>query len=141
MEKQKIKVLVKEPYKEPYVKEIKDELEDMQEIVGGLIDCIDFPKTRDVTLYVNDEGKLDKLQGNFWLPEYEDCVVGTCFVAGFDEETGESVSLTDKQIKECDNYMRAFAIPDGFDLYGDFYYLCEYMKKQYKAFNREAEMW
>ena len=94
--KKMLKVLVKEPYRQPYVKEIEDTLDDKQLIVGGLIECVGMPDVKHVDLYVNEEGKLDRLPGNFWLPEYEDCVVGTCFMIGYDENTGENISLTDK---------------------------------------------
>jgi len=93
-------------------------------------------------LYVNEEGKLDNLQGNFWLPEYEDCTVGTCFMVGYDEESGENVDITDKQIKQCEKYISMFQIPIGLDLYLDFNILNEFMKKQFKQYkkNRQEEM-
>src|SRR5574344_2110260 len=130
--KKMLKVLVKEPYRQPYVKEIEDTLDDKQLIVGGLIECVGMPDVKHVDLYVNEEGKLDRLPGNFWLPEYEDCVVGTCFMIGYDEETGENVSLTDKQIKQCEKYISAYQIPIGLDLYLDFKAIEFYMKNKQK---------
>ena len=140
--KKLLKVLIKEPDKKPYVKEIEDTLEAKQAIVGGLIECVSMPNTSDVDLYVNEEGKLDNLQGNFWLPEYEDCTVGTCFMVGYDEESGENVDITDKQIKQCEKYISMFQIPIGLDLYLDFNILNEFMKKQFKQYkkNRQEEM-
>lgn len=138
-DKKIIKVLVKEPYKSPYVKEIEDKLKNLQEIVGGYIECVEMPNVNGVDLYVNEEGKLEGQLGNFWLPEYEDCVVGTCFMVGSNDE-GELESITDKQIKECCNYIDFFKIPNNRDLYLDFNELQEYMKQQkvkYKSANLE----
>ena len=109
-QKKIIRVLVKEPYKEPYLKEIEDTLENLQEIVGGYIECVEMPGMRNVDLYVNEEGKLDRQTGNFWLPEYEDCVVGTCFMVGADPEEGELVSITDKQVADCKKYIKNYEL-------------------------------
>lgn len=139
-EKKVLKILVKEPHKEPYVKEIEHSLEAMQNIVGGYIECVEMPVIRGVDLFVNEEGKLDKLEGNFWLPEYEDCVVGTCYMVGYDEEECDSVDITDKQIAECKKYIAAYQLPEGKDLYKDFNMLEDYMKKQFKKRQHEEEM-
>lgn len=137
--KKMLKVLVKEPYRQPYVKEIEDTLDDKQLIVGGLIECVGMPDVKHVDLYVNEEGKLDRLPGNFWLPEYEDCVVGTCFMIGYDENTGENVSLTDNQIKQCEKYISAYQIPIGLDLYLDFKALGCYMKIKQKEYEKKKQ--
>jgi hypothetical protein len=36
--KDKIKILIKEPYKKPYIKEVQDELKAFKSIVGGYIE-------------------------------------------------------------------------------------------------------
>ena len=142
MEKKMIKILVKEPNKEPYIKEIEDELEPKQEIVGGLIECIEFPDLRGVDIYVNEEGLLDELPGNFWLPHYQDCVKGTCFMVGFDAETGDCVDITDNQIKHCEKFIKTFEIPQELDLYQDFGIIEEIMKSRYKRYMKNmSEMW
>lgn len=138
-DKKMLKVLVKEPYQKPYVKEIEDTLEAKQMIVGGLIECIGMPDVKHVDLYVNEEGKLDSLPGNFWLPEYEDCAVGTCFMVGYDEDTGENVSINDKQIKQCEKYISAYQIPIGLDLYLDFKALEFYMKNKQKEYEKKKQ--
>jgi len=142
MQENKVKILIKEPYKEPYIREIDNELDTLQEIVGGYIECVEHPKAKGVDIYVNEEGKLDGLAGNFWLPEYEDCVVGTCFMVGFDRRSGNMKSITDEQIKKCKNYIDYFKIPKGFDLYINFDYLRNYMETQKKLFKKsiQAEM-
>lgn len=60
-----IRVLIKEPYKKPYIKLIENKYENFKEIVGGYIECVEMPGMRNVDLFVNEEGKLDKLPGNF----------------------------------------------------------------------------
>ena len=133
-----IKLLVKEPNKEPYVKEVEHTLENLQKIVGGYIECVEMPYGKNIDLFVNEEGKLEGLKGNFWLPEYEDCVVGTCYMVGYDQETGESVSITDKQIADCKKYIDFFKIPDGMDLYRDFPILESLMKAQAQKFKKQT---
>lgn len=136
-----VKVLIKEPGKEPYEKEIEDTLDNLQEIVGGYIECVEMPGVKNVDLYVNEEGKLNKLPGNFLLPEYEDCACGTVYMVGFDPETGENVSITDNQIKKCKKYIKTYELPKSLDLYKDFQILKAYMTKRYEIQNRKnAEM-
>jgi len=140
-QKKIIRVLVKEPYKEPYLKEIEDTLENLQEIVGGYIECVEMPGQRNVDLYVNEEGKLDRQKGNFWLPEYEDCVVGTCFMVGADPEEGELVSITDKQVEDCKKYIKKYELTKEYDLYRDFRLLEIIMKSRYKnSLKKDTEM-
>lgn len=136
-----VRILIKEPYKEPYEKVVDNNLETFQEIVGGLIECVEMPGMKNVDLFVNEEGKLDRLQGNFWLPEYEDCAVGTCYLIGYNPKDGSNLDLTDKQIKQAKKYIDLYKIPDGMDLYEDFYILRALMTKRYNIQKRKnAEM-
>ena len=140
-EKKKVRILIKEPNKEPYEKVVDDELETFQEIVGGYIECVEMPGVKNVDIIVNEEGKLDRLKGNFWLPEYEDCIVGTCYIVGYNPDEGTNVDLTDKQIKQVKKYIDTYKLPEGMDLYEDFYLLKAYMTKKYQAMKRKnAEM-
>jgi hypothetical protein len=135
MQDKKIRVLVKEPYKEPVVKEIEDELENWQEIVGGLIECVGHPTLEDVDIYCDEEGLLKEKEGNFFLPEYQDCIKGTCFMVSFNDE-GEFVSLTDEQIQKCKDYIELYQLERGEDLYRDFYDIQDRISRVYK---RQAE--
>ena len=138
----KIKIMIKEPGQEPVIKEVDDNLKTFQEIVGGYIECVEMPGINNVDLYVNEEGKLDKLPGNFWLPEYEDCVCGTCYFVGFDPETGDNVDISNKAVEFCKKYAKFFELPKGLDLYQDFYVLEAIMKHKYKEYKKlVAEMW
>lgn len=139
MEKRKIKVIVKEPNKPIQVVEIVNDLKSMQEIVKGYIEVVSFPTMKDVDLIVNEEGKLEKLPGNFFIPHYEDCIVGNCIIAGSDDE-GEFVSLTDKQIEQATKYIKTFEIPKEYDLYYDLDILQRIMDRKMKEFDKDESL-
>lgn len=135
-----IRILVKRPKEEAEIVEIEDTLENLQEIVGGLIDCTQMPGSEDIDIFFNDEGLLEHLEGNVWLAgPCGNCIVGTCYFVGYDSETGESVSLTDKQIKECQKYIKNFELGKEVDLYLDYMWLVpkmlekseKYLKKNF----------
>lgn len=141
-EVKKIRLMIKEPNKPAYVTEMEDTLQNMQKIVGGMIDCVQMPNVDNVDIFFNDEGKLEQLDGNVWLAGTGDCIVGTIYMVGYDEESGDSVSLTDKQIKECEKYIKTFSLPEGMDLYADYFLLVPIMyDKSEKYLNKSlAEM-
>ena len=91
----KIKIIFKEPGKPCEVKEIENELKVLQELVGGLIEVINFD---DLLLICNEEGKLMNLEPNL-LFEF-DYIAGNCLLVGDDFENGEFKSLTDYEIEE-----------------------------------------
>ena len=76
-------------------------LENLQQFVGGYIEAVRV--TDSITLWINEEGKLEGLEPNFHLCRMNgmpyDLVVGDVLIAGTDEE-GNTVSLTDDEIKE-----------------------------------------
>ena len=90
---EKIRVLVVEPMKEPKVEYIENTLDDMQRVVGGLIEEIDLDNN--TVLVCNEEGKLMNLQANRRVGR--DVIAGTFFIAG-DDESEDLVSLQ-KEIK------------------------------------------
>lgn len=89
------KVVVIEPGKKAEVREItKLSLRVMQDIVGGMIECV--PLGGNKLLVVNEEGKLDGLPLNFiW---HNDQIVGTVLVCR--ERGADMVGLNDKDIEE-----------------------------------------
>ena len=94
-------IVVKKVGEEAFVKEFVNgmELEDMQSMVGGLIECVRVAEGID--LWVNDEGKIYNLPINFVLGT-DDCrlldtINGDVFFAG-NNDHGESTGLTDGQI-------------------------------------------
>lgn len=104
-----IKVLIVEPNKEPALHLIKNDLETLQEIVDGLIQIVSLPNGIDIIL--NEEGKIMGLPFNRVLPkeffETDDILCGNLILAGLNEETGETISLTDEQIE---NAMEIFSL-------------------------------
>ncbi|RGG66406.1 DUF3846 domain-containing protein [Ruminococcus sp. AF17-6LB] len=96
-----MRILVFEPLKEPYVKDIEDDIQAMQEVVGGSIEPIYFEQTNDALCWCNDEfllngSKPNRIVGNT-------LVHGTFYISGnYRNEYGEwdSCSLTDEQIEK-----------------------------------------
>lgn len=89
-------VLVVEPGTLPYEKEING-LQEMQELVGGLIDAI-YPYDDPVALVCNDEGLLLGLPFNRSVEGGYGGICGTFFVCGLGEDNFVSLSpeLTEK---------------------------------------------
>ena len=138
----KIKVILKEPYKKPIVTYIENSLDSYQSIVGGDIDCVEFPTIKNADIVCNDEFLLLGLPGNFFVPHNEGAMAGNIIVAGYNPENGSHISLNDNQIKSALEYIETFEIPVGLDLYEDFNLLNECMKIKFKAFDKKhnAEM-
>ena len=83
-----MKVLVVEPGYLPYEKEIldsADHLEQMQAIVGGLIEPI-YPYHEEVAIVCNEEGLINGLPFNRSVPGGYGGVFGTFFICGLGEE-------------------------------------------------------
>lgn len=88
-------VLVVEPGYAPYEKEING-LQEMQEVVGGLIQAI-YPFQEPVAVVCNDDGLLLGLPFNRSLDGGYGGVCGTFFICGRGEEN--FCSLTPEQIQ------------------------------------------
>lgn len=114
--KNEIKVLLVEPGKYPRMTTIRNELDALQEAVGGFIEAI-YPFDDEVAIVCNDEGKLDGSALNRALRddngEIYDIIAGTFFVCGLGEEDFDSLpeSLVSK-------YESLFHNPEGFVSFG-----------------------
>ena len=100
-------VLVVEPGYLPYEKEIldsADHLEQMQAIVGGLIEPI-YPYHEEVAIVCNEEGLINGLPFNRSVPGGYGGVFGTFFICGLGEEDFCSLppELTERFKKEFRN--------------------------------------
>ena len=100
-------VLVVEPGYLPYEKEINDgadHLEQMQAIVGGLIEPI-YPYHEEVAIVCNEEGLINGLPFNRSVPGGYGGVFGTFFICGLGEEDFCSLppELTERFKKEFKN--------------------------------------
>ena len=100
MKKQEeIKVVIVEPLKAPRIEIIENTLEAMQKIVGGWIEPLNIADGIDIIC--NEEGKMNGLTLNRGLRteggEIWEVIAGTFLIAGFDDDTGHQISLTDEQ--------------------------------------------
>lgn len=95
MKENKIRVLKVEPSKHPEEFMLENELEAMQEAVGGYIDIVSLEGG--ICILLNDEGKLIGLEGNRRIGN--DIIVGNFYVCGSNDE-GNLVSLTDEEMEK-----------------------------------------
>lgn len=79
---------------------IQENLEKMQDIVGGYIETITFPKEK-IVLVCNEEGRLRNLPVNFFHTRIGH-IYGDIFFVGMGEE--DFVSLTKEQIQNLRNF-------------------------------------
>ena len=103
----KIRVLIVEPNKEPRQARIEHTLENLQSIVGGLIEYVELEYN--VDLICNEEGKLDNLELKRAITN--DIIAGTFIVAG--QHYGDTISLSRKQIKK---YKKRFRLENDKEL-------------------------
>ena len=76
-----MRILKVEPGERPYEKEIENTLKDVQREVGGLFQPVHIEDG--IVLCCNDEGKLNGMEPNRWLNDF-DIVCGPFFVVGDD---------------------------------------------------------
>ena len=108
-------VLVVEPGYLPYEKEIldsADHLEQMQAIVGGLIEPI-YPYHEEVAIVCNEEGLINGLPFNRSVPGGYGGVFGTFFICGLGEE--DFCSLPPNLMERFKKEFRNSEILLGFD--------------------------
>jgi len=96
-----MRVLVREPINQPLqLKEIEGTFEDLQELVGELIEIV--PITDDIVCICNEKATSQELGNNF----YDDrlgWIVGTCVFTS--TKDAEFTSLSDKQIGYLAEYI------------------------------------
>lgn len=139
MQNKSMRVIIKEPYKEPIVTNIVDTLENLQKIIGGLIEVISLPKSNGIDIIANEEGKMNSLEGNFFIPEYDDCIVGPAIIVSFNKG-GEFVGLTNKQIEKALDYINNYKIEKEYDLYEDFELLNSVMKRKMQSLDKDDNL-
>jgi hypothetical protein len=108
-----MKVIICEPKRKCEVREIGSKLEDLQAVVGGLIECVS-PWEDNICLVCNEEGKIRNLPWNRLLRganlQVLDIIAGTFFLCSTDDE-GEFASLTDEQIEKYSAIMDRAMVP------------------------------
>lgn len=109
-----MKVVICEPNKNARIAEIGNELEDMQEVVGGYIEAV-YPWEDEVAIVCNDEGKFNGCEpcralydddGNMY-----DIVFGTFFICGcsgedFDSLSDEMINKYKEMFNKAETYCR-----------------------------------
>lgn len=101
-----ILIVVVEPNKKPYKKIIRNDLKEMNEVVGGYIEIINIGKAErgaTIALTVNEEGKIIGLPVNRAIVGF-DILVGTFFITAYNMQ-GDNISLTEK---EANHFIRRF---------------------------------
>lgn len=88
----KIKVLIIEPTMDPHLKEIDNTLENMQNIVGGLLQFVQLED--DVIIVCNEEGKSLNQEINKIIKD--DVICGTFIILG--QKDKKCISLNNKQV-------------------------------------------
>lgn len=114
MKQPEIKVVIAEPMREAYICTIKNELSELQKIVGGYIETLNFTRDDNVCIICNEEGKIDGLPLNRSLEhegEIWEIIAGTMIIVGDDYENGEFIGLTDEQ---AEKYLNQFLKPEVF---------------------------
>lgn len=103
--KDKIRVVIKEVDKPAEIKEIPNDYKEFQQTVGGLIDMTPLPGHDDIDIICNDEYLYNGSMANVMMPERDNVLCGNVIFAGFNEEDGSTVSLTDEQVKSVMDYI------------------------------------
>lgn len=114
MKQSEIKVVIAKPMREAFIYTIKNELEELQKIVGGYIETLDFTREDNVTIICNEEGKINGLPLNRSLAhegEIWEIIAGTMIIVGDDYENGQFIGLTDEQ---AEKYLNQFLKPEVF---------------------------
>lgn len=90
-----IRVIIKEPGEDVKDIVIKNELTNIQHILGGYLEYINLGYN--LCMLINEEGRLKYLKPN--IEVYDMNIVGTVLFSKYDDE-GELISLTDNDV-EC----------------------------------------
>lgn len=85
--------------------------------VGGLIECINLPRSHAIEMWVNEEGKLNGLEQNpiataLWIDNYgeTDVTVGNVIITGGTDGAGYTLGLNDDQLAFVMGYDKSHRI-------------------------------
>lgn len=107
-QKKEMQVLIVRPGEYAERVKIDGSLKSMQDIVEGMIEVV-YPWEERVALVCNDEGLLEGLPLNRYVPEMGQPIAGTFFVCGFSDD--QLTGLTDEQLAR---FGRMFHNPQQF---------------------------
>jgi hypothetical protein len=106
MKQDKIFAVVKKPGGDAGIRLIERDPKALGGIVEGKREIIPFPAVAGVCVIFDGEAAATKKKPNFFLPEYNDLIVGTAVFAGISFDTG-FVSLTEEQVGKVEEYLKA----------------------------------
>lgn len=101
-----IRVVTKLPNEEAKVEEIDGGYRAVSDFCGGMIDMVDHPKDERMSIICNDEFLVNGMEPNIVVPEREQVFCGPLIFCGYDPETGDSVSLSDEQVRAAMKYCK-----------------------------------
>ena len=73
----------------------------ISEFCKGLIDIAPLPTDDSLTIICNDEFLINGMKPNIVTPETEGVICGPIIICGYDPESGDSISLTERQVEEA----------------------------------------
>lgn len=100
---EKITVAIKEPGKAIKIKIINNELEELQKLVGGYIEIV-RPLQSEIVAILNDMGKIEGLEPNFYAFNKKDVLVGTV-VFSKGSHKGDLKSLSSEDVFQIEKYL------------------------------------
>lgn len=101
-----IRVVTKLPNEEAKITTMKNDYKTISSFCQGFIDMTDLPKGENIDLICNDEFLMNGMETNIVMPEREQVFCGPLVFCGYDPETGDSVSLSEKQVEEVMKYCK-----------------------------------
>ena len=111
MKKECIRVYYKRPGKNLIEVKIPNELEWLQGAVEGFIETLTLRAGEngmpDLVMVCNEEGKLKGMEVNFYMPQYNDEIVGPVLFVGVDGEEFTDCPVNRKQL---DMYLRTCGV-------------------------------
>ena len=101
-----IRVVTKLPNEEAKITTMKNDYKTISSFCQGFIDMTELPKGENIDLICNDEFLMNGMETNIVMPEREQVFCGPLIFCGYDPETGDSVSLSDRQVEEVMKYCK-----------------------------------
>lgn len=129
--REKIIIIVCEVGKEARVVSVENELEDLQNVVGGNIEFYDLDD--EISIICNEEGKINGMGLNRVIRDEKNKIIevmaGDFIIVGSDYETGDIKSLTEEQIRKL---IEKYKYPEHIYKIND-----EILAEKYKPRNNE----
>ena len=100
-----MKIVYKAPDEFPKVMDVENELDDLQYLVGGNIEYVEFDK--DLAFVVNEDGEVLGLAPNVYSPNWQ-LLKGPVLVVAFGSENLRS--MTDYEIRFAREYLEEMEV-------------------------------